>query len=429
MTIDEIKQIPKDRTVTYARIVVDYCPQKDDPNRVRITVGGNLIDYPDELTTQTADLVTSKILRNSVLSTPNAKDACADIGDMYLQTPMDCYEYMRTKANLVPDEYKDLYKLHDKVYSGFIYMEIRRGCYRLPQAGILANKLPKKRLAKHGYFEVPHTPGLFKHISSSRPVQFTLVLDDFGIKYVEEDHLQHLLNAIEQDYSISVDRTVGLYCGITLKWDYKHRYLDISMPGYVEKQLIKYNHPKPKKPQHCPREANPTKYGSKTQEALPVDDSPTIHEKGPKLIQQIVSSFLYYCRATDPTIPHALSELSSQQLKLSENSMKRCRQFMDYMLTHSDANIHYYTLDMILNVHSDASYLSCADAKSRAAGIFFPRFRPPRQTTHQTQLCNPRPLHHPQIRQRFIFECKRSQGNAAHLRRAGPSTASHTHPH
>ena len=46
MTIDEIKQISKDRTVTYARIVVDYQPQKDDPNRVRITVGGNLIDYP-----------------------------------------------------------------------------------------------------------------------------------------------------------------------------------------------------------------------------------------------------------------------------------------------------------------------------------------------------------------------------------------------
>jgi hypothetical protein len=100
---------------------------------------------------------------------------------MYLQTPMDRYEYMRIKANLVPDEFKDLYKLH-KIYNGFIYMEIRRGCYGLPQAGILANKLLKQRLAKHGYFEVPHTPGLFKH--TSRPVQFTLVVDDFGIKYV-----------------------------------------------------------------------------------------------------------------------------------------------------------------------------------------------------------------------------------------------------
>jgi hypothetical protein len=83
-------------------------------------------------------------LWNSVLSTPNAKYACANIGDMYLQTPMDRYKYMRIKANLVPDKFKDLYKLHDKVYNGFIYTEICRGCYGLPHAGILANKLLKK---------------------------------------------------------------------------------------------------------------------------------------------------------------------------------------------------------------------------------------------------------------------------------------------
>jgi len=141
MSIEEIKQIPKDRTVTYARIVVDYRPQKDDPNRVRITVGGNLIDCPGELTTRTADLITSKIMWNSVLSTPGAKYACADIGDMCLQTPMDRYGYMRIKADLVPEEFKDLYNLHDKIHNGYIYMEIRRGCYGLPQAGILQAEL------------------------------------------------------------------------------------------------------------------------------------------------------------------------------------------------------------------------------------------------------------------------------------------------
>jgi hypothetical protein len=73
MTKDEIKTIPKDRTVSYAQIVVDYRPQKADPNRVRITAGGNLINYPGELTTRTAVLTTSKILWNSTLSTPGAK--------------------------------------------------------------------------------------------------------------------------------------------------------------------------------------------------------------------------------------------------------------------------------------------------------------------------------------------------------------------
>ena len=123
---------------------MDYHPQKDDPNRVQITVGGNLIDYPGKLTTRTADLITSKIMWNSVLSTPGAKYACADIGDMYLQTPMDRYEYMQIKAELVPEEFKQLYNLHDKIFNGYIYMEIRWGCYGLPHAGILANKLLKQ---------------------------------------------------------------------------------------------------------------------------------------------------------------------------------------------------------------------------------------------------------------------------------------------
>jgi len=69
MTHEEIAKIPGDRTVTYARIVVDYRPQKKDPNRVQITVGGNLIEYPGELTTRTADLTTSKVMWNSVIST------------------------------------------------------------------------------------------------------------------------------------------------------------------------------------------------------------------------------------------------------------------------------------------------------------------------------------------------------------------------
>ena len=62
MTLEEIKNIPADRVVTYARVVVDFRPKKEDPNCVRITAGGNLIVYPDELTTRTADLTVSKIL-------------------------------------------------------------------------------------------------------------------------------------------------------------------------------------------------------------------------------------------------------------------------------------------------------------------------------------------------------------------------------
>jgi hypothetical protein len=58
----------------------------------------------------------------------------------------------------------------------------------------MPNKLLKKCLAKHGYFEQPHTPGLFSH--ESRPIWFNLAVDDFGIKYIGKDTLQHLYNSL-----------------------------------------------------------------------------------------------------------------------------------------------------------------------------------------------------------------------------------------
>jgi hypothetical protein len=83
MEHDEITTAKKDgKQFTYARIVVDYRPQKEDPNRIRITVGGNLITYKGDVSTRTADLTTSKLLWNSVLSTAGAKYMCLDIKNL-----------------------------------------------------------------------------------------------------------------------------------------------------------------------------------------------------------------------------------------------------------------------------------------------------------------------------------------------------------
>ena len=152
LTHREIANIPADRIVTYARIVVDYREQKEDPNRVRITVGGNLINYPGELTTRTADLTTTKLMWNSVVSTPDAKYMTADIKSFYLETPLDRFEYMKMNIDLIPQEFRDEYGLDAKAKGGHVYMEIQKGMYGLPQSGILANKLLKSRLAKKGYF-------------------------------------------------------------------------------------------------------------------------------------------------------------------------------------------------------------------------------------------------------------------------------------
>jgi hypothetical protein len=110
---------------------------------------------------------------------------------------------------------------------------MRRAVWGLPQAGILANKCLRWKLAPFGYHESENTPGLWYH--ESRPITFTLVVDNFGVKYVCKEDVQHLITSIKMDYTITKDWMGNLYCGIQLDWDYKKRTVDISMPGYVKK--------------------------------------------------------------------------------------------------------------------------------------------------------------------------------------------------
>jgi hypothetical protein len=83
------------------KIVVDIRPQKAEKECTQFTAGGNLIDYPWEVTTPTADLTMSKLLFNSVVSTPGATFLMMDIQHFYLNTPMKCPEFMRLKADLI----------------------------------------------------------------------------------------------------------------------------------------------------------------------------------------------------------------------------------------------------------------------------------------------------------------------------------------
>jgi hypothetical protein len=369
MTHDEIHNIPKDRTVTYARTVVDFRPQKADPNRVRITVGGNLITYPGEVTTRTADMVTSKILWNSVVSTPGAKYCCADVKNFYLETPMDRYEYMRIPLRTIPDAFIEAYDLKPKIYKGYLYMEIRKGMYGLPQAGILANQLLRQRLKPHGYFEVTNTPGLWKHVT--RPTTFTLVVDDFGIKYVGDEHAHHLIDTLSKYYTVETDWSGSLYCGIQLQWNYAQHFVDLSMPKYVNNKRHEYNHGSPARPQHSPYPAAERRYGTSAQDTVPPDETPALDADGKTRIQKIVGSFLYYGRAVDITILKALNSLSRQQSSPTQATATRTDQLLDYLATHPNATVRFYASDMLLQVHSDASYLNEPDGRSTAGGHYF----------------------------------------------------------
>ena len=104
MTHTKIKQTYADKVnFTYAKIVVDFRPQKEDPYRIRITAGGHLLTYKGNFSIRTADLSTSKLLWNSVLSTDGAKYMCLDIKNFYLTAALNYFEYMWMPLSVFPE--------------------------------------------------------------------------------------------------------------------------------------------------------------------------------------------------------------------------------------------------------------------------------------------------------------------------------------
>ncbi len=281
---------------------------------------------------------------------------------------------MRMPLDLFPSWIQKQYDLQRLAYNGFVHLEMRRAVWGLPQAGILANRRLRRKLEPFDYFKHANTPGLWYHIS--RPISFTLVVDDFGVKYVTKEDVDHLVTSIKSTYTLTEDWSGNLYCGIKLDWDYIGRTVDISMLGYIVKKLQEYNHIKSTTLQTCPYTPAPKQFGSEAQRPLPPDLSPLLDKKGIRRVQQIVGSILYYARAVDMTVLMALSTLAIEQTEATKNTMSKCVQLLDYLAHHSDAKVHFYASDMVMNIHSDALYLSEGKARSQTCGHFFMGWMP-----------------------------------------------------
>ena len=160
------RDLTKDRRkdVTYAQLVYTERDKKAERLRSRLVFGGDRINYTDEVATPTASMMVAKILFNSVVSTKGAQFMTMDISNFYLNTPLKRPEYLRTKMTDISPEIVQEYNLEEiATEDGYVYVKATKGMYRLPQAGLLANKLLKKRLNRHGYFQSKFVPGLWTH--------------------------------------------------------------------------------------------------------------------------------------------------------------------------------------------------------------------------------------------------------------------------
>ncbi len=109
---------------------------------------------------------------------------------------------------------------------------------------------------------------------------------------------------------------------------------------------------------------------------LPHDSTPKLDKNSIKCVKKKVGSILYYARSVDMIVLIALGSIAVKQTKATEKTMAQCTQLLDYLSGHADTKVQFHASDMILNIHSDASYLLEANARSRACGHFFMGWMP-----------------------------------------------------
>ena len=180
--------------------------------------------------------------------------------------------------------------------------------YGLPQAGLLAQQRLIAHLANHGYHETS-TSCLFWHTCNG--TAFTLVVDDFVIKYSSKAGADHLIRTLQLLYVITINWTGFSYIEFTIVFNNISCQVSLTMPGYISKVLERFA------PHLCLGAASPAvyippSYGAPTQ-TVTSDNSSLLPPLAIKRLQEQVGCLLYYARGVDATSsqPHSIPTIST----------------------------------------------------------------------------------------------------------------------
>ena len=350
---------PHGRKVSYynPQIRIKIKADGSSEYRVRGTYGGDISDYQGPTAAQTADMVSIKVLLNATVS-EGARFITADIKDFYLGTPMEVKEYMRIHLTQIPPESRAKYVREGLVKDEHVLAEVSKGIYGLKQAGLLAQQKLMHHLKKHGYTPISSaTPCLFKH--QTRNVVFSLVVDDFGIKFKLDEDANHLIEVLRMEYTVKDDWLGSQYVGFKIQHNREEGKLSLSMPGYLKEAASRFEidtSVKVDNPMAPQTESGEVASASSQQQ---------------KRLQQIIGVLLYYARAVDPTILTRVSKLSTQQKDPTVATLKAAERALQYLVSQQEASITFCKSDMRLICYSDASYLGETRSRSRCGGMFF----------------------------------------------------------
>jgi hypothetical protein len=164
-----------------------------------------------------------------------------------------------------------------------------------------------------GYSQSKIIPGLWTH--KSRKTCFTLVVNNFAIKFTLMKDAKHLIEALKKDCMITIDWGATKYIGLTIDWDYDKGQVHVHMPGYLDKAFLKFKHVAPSKKQNSPHPHVISQYEAKTQYAESQDESSLLNKYDTKRVQAVMWTLLYYTHAVNSKILTALSSLATEEAK------------------------------------------------------------------------------------------------------------------
>jgi hypothetical protein len=145
----------------------------------------------------------------------------------------------------------------------------------------------------------------------------------------------------------------------------------MSMPGYIERALQRFQHPAPSTPTFSPHAWKKPINGAKIQFADNANTSEPLNAANINLIQQILGTLLFFACTINSTMLVAIGTLGSQQSNGTRATMIATTQLLNYAATNHDATILYHASNMVLHISSNVSYLTAPKARSCAAGYHF----------------------------------------------------------
>jgi hypothetical protein len=217
--------------------------------------------------------------------------------------------------------------------------------------------------------QVPNIPCLFKH--AARDTFFTLVVDDFLVKYSTTDDATHFTDTLKLLYEIKVDRTASKYLGYSIAFDDPAQTVSLSMPEYIPKLLQRFSPGRTIRGPASPATPAPHTNGAAAP-AEPIDhDSPPLTPDQKLRLQEIVGSFLYYARAVDCTMLTAVNHIASEQSRGTQHVIAIAERLLSYAASYPAHALVYRACEMILHIQTDASFLSRSNSRSVAGGILY----------------------------------------------------------